>query len=178
MNRIKLAVVAALLLGACAGSSNAQRPDTFAARKQLTRELVARHDWPEAFFYANQLRSERPNDVDALVLRGTVYREQGLTEEAEADLREALRLNEAVADAHAGLALLFDETGRSEEAEAHHARAIALAPEPDQSPDSHQSGLCLGGEGGLAAGGTGIRQGRHHPRARQEQPGLRLRTPR
>jgi Flp pilus assembly protein TadD len=129
MNHRRLVIVGALLvLSACGSLSSTHRPDTFEARKQLTRELVARRDWPGAFFYANQLRTERPADVDALVLRGTIYREQGLFDEAEADLREALRLRENNPDGHASLALLLDETGRGPEAESHHDRAIALAP--------------------------------------------------
>jgi Flp pilus assembly protein TadD len=63
-----------------------------------------------------------------LVLRGVVYREQGLFTEAEADLRESLQWHEESPDGHAALALLLDETERGGEAEKHHERAIALAP--------------------------------------------------
>lgn len=122
------ALLGVLMLGACGASSSTQRPDTFEARKRLARELVARRDLPVAFFYANQLQAERPGDGEVLVLRGTVYREQGLMPEAEADLRQAVRLRETDPDGHAALALLLDETARGAEAAGHHERAIALAP--------------------------------------------------
>jgi hypothetical protein len=67
---------------ACGSVAGGTRPDTFEARKRLARELVARRDLPEAFFYANQLQRERPGDPEVLVLRGTVYREQDLLTEA------------------------------------------------------------------------------------------------
>jgi Flp pilus assembly protein TadD len=131
MNRLVLMtrlVLTATLAGACASASHTQRPDTFEARKRLTRELVARRDLPEAFVYATRLHSEKPHDAEVLVMRGTVYREQGLFTEAEADFREALGLHEEDPDGHAALALLLDETERGAEAEKHHERAIALAP--------------------------------------------------
>lgn len=126
--KLLLLLSTTFVLGGCASLSQSQRQSTFEARKRLARELIARHDYPEAFFYANQLLGERPGDVEVLVLRGTVYREQGMFDEAEADLREALRARESDADGQAALALLLDETGRGAEAESHHVRAIALAP--------------------------------------------------
>ena len=73
--RIRNAVILGVLAVAsgCATTSSSGKPDTFQARKQLARELIARQDWREAFFYADQLHRERPKDAEVLVLRGTVY---------------------------------------------------------------------------------------------------------
>jgi Flp pilus assembly protein TadD len=61
-------------------------------------------------------------------MRGTIYRERGLTADAEADLREAIRLDDRQAEAHAGLGILFDVGQRSAEAEVEHRRAVQLQP--------------------------------------------------
>jgi Flp pilus assembly protein TadD len=121
--------LALVLAGGCASSKTSEKPDTYPARKQLTRELIARQSWTEAFFYADQLHRERPKDAEVLVLRGTIYREQGLKTEAETDLREALQRNANSAEAHAALGLLLDSTGRGAEAVQHHEKANALAPD-------------------------------------------------
>jgi Flp pilus assembly protein TadD len=124
------AILATLAIASgCAATSSSAKPDTFQARKQLTRELIARQDWREAFFYADQLHRERPKDAEVLVLRGTVYREQGLVAEAEADLRQALARDSKLAEAHAALGLLLDANGRGAEGEEQHRKANALAPE-------------------------------------------------
>jgi Flp pilus assembly protein TadD len=123
-----LLAVGLLLCGACASASGSRKPDTYQARKQLTRELVARQDWREAFFYADQLHRERPKDPEVLVLRGIVYREQGMAAEGEADLREALQRQGDLAEAHAALGLLLDSTGRGVEGEEQHRKAVTLAP--------------------------------------------------
>jgi len=131
MGRGSLRASALLLVvwSACASSAANHRPDTFNARKQLTRELIARQDWRAAFFYADQLHRERPKDAEVLVLRGIVYREQGLKQEAEMDLREALQRDSKLAEGHSVLGVLLDSTGRGQEAVAQHEQANALAPD-------------------------------------------------
>ncbi|MBN2575350.1 MAG: tetratricopeptide repeat protein [Deltaproteobacteria bacterium] len=125
------ALVALVLLsgGACASSAADRKPDTFQARKSLTRELVARQSFREAFFYADEMHRERPKDAEVLMLRGIVYREQGMKVEAETDLREALQRAPKLAEAHAALGVLLDGTGRGAEAGEHHEKANALAPD-------------------------------------------------
>lgn len=121
-------VLGGLVLLACACAAVPKR-DTFEARKRLARELIARQDWPEAFFYADQLHRERPADAEVLVLRGTTYREQGLVDEADADLKQALKLQPSLAEAHAAYGLLCDVSGRGGEAESHHRKANDLSPD-------------------------------------------------
>jgi Flp pilus assembly protein TadD len=117
-------VVAAQLLSACSLLQQ-KRSDTFVARKRLTLELIEKRDWTHAFYYADELHREAPDDAEVLVLRGTVYRERGLPAEAEADLDEAIKLSD-LPEAHAALGILFDMTGKGEQAEAHHQRAVTL----------------------------------------------------
>ena len=124
----------AALLGALAGvgagcaTTGELKQDTFQARKLLAAELIARGDFAAAFSCADDLHRERPLDTEVLVLRGVVYRDKGMSTEAEADLREAIALDDRLGDAHAALGILFDFTHRSEQAELEHQRAVALAP--------------------------------------------------
>jgi Flp pilus assembly protein TadD len=123
------ALALSLALGACATQSASLGSDTYDARKKLTRELVARNEWGPAFAYADALHREKPRDAEVLVLRGTIYRERALWREGEADLKEALMLDERSAEAHAALGILYDVTARSGLAEPQHRSAVKLAPE-------------------------------------------------
>jgi Flp pilus assembly protein TadD len=116
------------VLAACASQESTLKRDTYEARKKLARELVVRGDWANAFAYADGLHRERPRDAEVLVLRGTIFRERGLPTEAEADLREALRLDEESAEAHAALGILYDVSQRARDADAQHRLAVKLAP--------------------------------------------------
>jgi Flp pilus assembly protein TadD len=124
-----LAAAVAILVAACASQSGSLRGDTFEARKKLTRELVSRGDWPNAFAYADELHRQKPDDATVLVLRGTIYREKGLFREAEADLREAVHLDGKVAEAHAAMGILFDITFRGADAETQHRLAVKQEPQ-------------------------------------------------
>jgi len=129
--RSTLATAAAALLGALAGgcaTTGELKQDTFQARKHLASELIARGDLATAFSYADSLHRERPRDAEVLVLRGVIYRDKRMSTEAEGDLREAIALDEELAEAHAALGILYDLIHRSEAAQAEHERAVALAP--------------------------------------------------
>ena len=122
--RAALAFVFALgSLGACA-SQGQLAGDTFEARKKLARELERRGEWTPAFGYADQLHRERPRDPETLVLRGTIYRERGMWPEAEKDLLDALKLDDAAPEAHAALGILYDVTFRPALAEPQHRAAV------------------------------------------------------
>jgi Flp pilus assembly protein TadD len=127
-HRSLLCFVLSTMLFGCAGLSGAPKSDTFLARKKLARELVARQDLDEAFFYADALHREEPSDPEVLVIRGIIYREKGLNDEAETDIKAALAQNERLPEAHAALGILYDMSGRGVDAERHHKRAIVLAP--------------------------------------------------
>jgi Flp pilus assembly protein TadD len=125
MRRLSLVLLLASL--GCAGMFGQKRSETFEARKRLTRQLIAQQDWSPAFFYADQLHREAPEDPEVLVLRGTIYRERGLTGEAEADLKLALTHDQEQHEAHAALGIMYDMTERGEQAERHHREAVKLA---------------------------------------------------
>jgi len=115
--------------GGSGGSNLAAQPDTFEARRKLAGELMARADWQPAFAYVDQLHRERPGDAGVLVLRGTIYREQSLLDEAEADLRDAARLAPELASARAALGILFDLQRKPEKAEEQLRLAVKLQPD-------------------------------------------------
>ena len=126
---IVLAILACQLGAGCATTTNVQPTSEtgYAARHSLARELVSRGDWGRAFAMLDDLHRERPKDTDVLTMRGIVYRERGLFNDAEADLKEVLNLAPESADAHAALGILYDVQMRSE-AEAEHRVAVKLAP--------------------------------------------------
>jgi Flp pilus assembly protein TadD len=126
---VAVAVSSAFGLGGCAQQSGELNGDTFGARKKLARELVRRGEWSSAFSYADQLHRERPRDPEALVLRGTIYRERGMWTESETDLIDAVRLDDTSPDAHAALGILYDVSLRPALAEPQHRAAVKLAPD-------------------------------------------------
>ncbi len=117
---------AALFLSLLAACAHAKRDPVSEARRALARELVARGDPRGALPIADALCRESPGDAGALTLRGVVYRDLGLVEDAERDLRAALARDAGSAEAHSALAVLCDRRGRHEEAAVHHARAVEL----------------------------------------------------
>jgi Flp pilus assembly protein TadD len=123
---VRQALVLVVLLSACSALGQ-KRSDTFLARKRLALELIDKRDWTHAFYYADDLHREAPDDPEVLVMRGTIYRERGLPGEAEADLEEAIKLGD-LPEAHAALGIMYDMTARGELAEPHHQRAVALSP--------------------------------------------------
>jgi Flp pilus assembly protein TadD len=125
--RLLVSVLLLSAVGGCGGLMGQRRSDTYEARKRLARELIGQQDWSAAFFYADQLHREAPDDAEVLVLRGTIYRERGLPAEAEADLKEALKRQDGLPEAHAALGIMYDMSSRGESAEAHHRKAVMLA---------------------------------------------------
>lgn len=123
--RLLATVAAAVALTACASQP---KRDVLGAQRALASELVARREWPAAFATADGLCRAAPKHADGYLLRGIVYREQGLQAEAEADLKEALRLDSDLAAAHSALAVLYDLQGRGAEALTQHRRASELEP--------------------------------------------------
>jgi Flp pilus assembly protein TadD len=129
MRRSMLGLVVLGLLAApgCATFGQRSAEDAaFAARKRLVRELVARGEWNEAFAHASELHRQQPSDAEVLTLRGTIFRERKLLDEAEADLRAALAAEAGSAEAHAALGVLLDSLGRGAEGDKHHRKAVAI----------------------------------------------------
>jgi Flp pilus assembly protein TadD len=127
----KATVAVAVALAALAGCAHGPATpvnNTYETRRQIARELVARGDWQPAFTYVDQLHREKADDAETLVLRATIYRERNLLDEAEADLREAIRLAPQLASARAGLGLIADMRRRPQEAEEQLRLAVKLEP--------------------------------------------------
>ncbi len=122
-------VHAALLLALLAACAHAKHNPVSDARRALARELVDRGDARAALPIADALCREHPGDAGALLLRGIAYRDLGLIEEADRDLRAAISRDASGAEAHSALAVLSDRGGKHEEAALHHARALELAPD-------------------------------------------------
>lgn len=115
--------------GGSATPALAGAPDTFEARRKLAGELMARADWQAAFAYVDQLHRERPDDAGVLVLRGTIYREQNLLDDAETDLREAARLAPQLGSVRAAVGILFDLQRKPDKAEEQLRLAVKLEPQ-------------------------------------------------
>jgi Flp pilus assembly protein TadD len=119
-------VLTAGSLGCATSLQRSSEQAALSARKRLVRELIAREDWQNALAHVTELYRQRPEDPEVLTLRGTVFRERQLLDEAEADLRAALATDDGLAEAHAALGILLDGTGRGADADRHHRRAVAL----------------------------------------------------
>lgn len=117
-----------LVAAGCAHHELSAGQSTFEARRRLAHELVARGDWEPAFAYVADLHREQANDPDILTLRATIYRERGLLDEAESDLREAIRLAPGFVSAHADLGILCDMQRRPADAEEQHRLAVKMEP--------------------------------------------------
>jgi len=130
MNKVAMAMTLglAVLGAACAHKQAAPVSSTYETRRQIARELVRQGDWQPAFSYVDQLHREQPDDADVLVMRATIYRERNLLDEAEADLREAVRLAPALASARAGLGLVADLRRQPQDAEENLRLAVKLEP--------------------------------------------------
>jgi Flp pilus assembly protein TadD len=111
---------------ATAGCASTQRADVAGAQRALGRELVQQRSWTRAFAVADALCRTSQGDPEGFILRGIVYREMELLDEAEADLKEALGLAPKSARAHSALAIVYDSQGRAEDALEHHRRAAEL----------------------------------------------------
>lgn len=128
MTALGAVALGVMLVVGCAHRETVAGQSTFEARRQLAHELVARADWQPAFAYVTDLHREQAGDPDVLTLRATIYRERGLLDEAEADLREAIRLAPDLGAAHAGLGILCDMQRRPADAEEQHRQAVKIEP--------------------------------------------------
>lgn len=124
-----LAVLSAIVvLAGCATTRRAAPGGVAGVRLAVARDLVERRQYGDALAAIQAIHQSDGRSAATLTLRSLAYRGQGLTGEAEDDLREALRLDRDYAPAHATLAILHDEAKRWSDGEAHHKRATELDP--------------------------------------------------
>jgi Flp pilus assembly protein TadD len=116
-------LMCAVATGGCAST---QRGDIAGAQRALGRELVQQRSWSRAFSVADALCRTSPRDPEGFILRGIVYREMDLLDEAEADLKDAVELAPKSARAHSALAIVYDSQGRADDALEHHRKAADL----------------------------------------------------
>jgi Tfp pilus assembly protein PilF len=117
-----------LLLAGCATGTGATKPEMVRVRLGLAQQLVDRGEWAGALDAIEGARQSAPADPDVLTLRAVILREQGLLDESEGDLREALRVAPGSAHAHSALAVLYERQHKPQDAEGEHRRALELAP--------------------------------------------------
>jgi Tfp pilus assembly protein PilF len=127
MMRWRWMLVVMLLAAGCATTRSGGR--VARAQLALAHELAARRDWPSLMQAVERMHAQGKRTAETLTLRASAYRGQGLTEEAQADLRAAVAMDARHAPAHAALAVILDLKGKADEAERHHRRALDLDPD-------------------------------------------------
>jgi Flp pilus assembly protein TadD len=119
------------MLVACGGAQKRQaemQRQGESLRLELAELYVHKNARQAAVPLLQRILAERPLDVRARVLYGSVLRDLNLFPQAEAELRRALVIEQRRPDAHAAIAILLDLTGRHDEAMKHHTYAVKLAP--------------------------------------------------
>ncbi len=91
-----------------------------------SRALTALGERDRAWQAVTQALTLRPDDVDALIQRGWLYRDEGEAEAALRDLDQALTLDERSASAHLARGMVRERVGDSAGALADYDRAVAL----------------------------------------------------
>lgn len=126
-----LFIIAAIgVLVGCAPSAGLRQtaPDPIGLKRWMARTLVEHRHYQAAMAPLRELLAQRPGDVDARVLLGIVYRDQGLHDAAEQELRAAIATNPNAAAPRSELGILLDMAGKPEPAITEHRRAVELAP--------------------------------------------------
>lgn len=170
-------VVVLVLLGVtagCAGTREARRTkvDGVALRKQLGRSLIAHREWQAATQPLLEVEQLAPRDTEVHILLGTVYREQGLYEEAEAQFNRAIELDPRWGDAYGGRGLVREERrDEGDAAVADFQKAIALSP---NNPQHYNNlGFALYVRGRYEDAVRALREGlRHDPASRRMRNNL------
>ncbi len=172
-NVVVLGVLAAV--AGCAGASREarrSRVDGVALRKQLSRSLIDHHEYQAATQPLLELEQMAPRDAEVHVLLGTVYREQGLYEEAEAQFDRALAIDGRYGDAWGGRGLVREE--RRDEGDAaleDFKKAIQYAP--NNAAHYNNYGFALYVRGRYEDAVRALRDGlRHNPSSRRMRNNL------
>jgi Flp pilus assembly protein TadD len=163
---MKRTVIAlAVLLAGCGRSAPAEpasRPrtkaDAAALQKQLAFSLAAHREWAAATRPLLDLRTEHPNDPEIHTLLGTVYREQGLFEQAETSYKTAIQLAPKNAAAHAGLGILREVRGDADDLALEDFRT-AIRLKPDEATYHNNLAFALYVRGRYAEAESAIQKG-------------------
>jgi len=127
------ALLFVLVVGGCAtttGEARRGKVDAVSLRKQLARSLIEHREWAAATQPLVALTQLAPRDPQVRVMLGTVYREQGLYEDAEQQFDRAIALDPRQGDAYGGRGMVREERRDDGDAALDDFRkAIALTPE-------------------------------------------------
>jgi tetratricopeptide (TPR) repeat protein len=107
----------------------AARPSALGTRRELAEAYSEMRRTSDALAQYGQLIEAQPWDAGLRVDRGVVLLRAGRLSEAEADFREATRLDEMLPEAFLNLGLVELQSGREADAETHLTRAIELRPD-------------------------------------------------
>ena len=169
MRRAHATFLALIVAAGCATTREAHRTrvDGVRLRKQLAASLIEHREWAAATQPLTELTQLAPRDAGVRIMLGTVYREQGLYEDAEQQFDRALALDSRQGDAYGGRGLVREE--RRDEGDASlddFRRAIALTP--DNPAHYNNLGFALYVRGKYEEAVRALRDGlRHAPANRR-----------
>jgi Flp pilus assembly protein TadD len=174
-----ICLVAGLSAGlGCAGSkttdSGPQVPksDAVSLRKELAFSLAQHGEWAAAVKPLIALSKEHPDDPELQVLLGTVYREQGLFEQAEASFNTAIRLDPSRAAAYGGRGIVREVRGDKGDAALEDFRT-AVRLDPQEGSYANNLGFALWARGRYQEAATALQQGlTHDPLSRRMRNNL------
>src|SRR5437870_3532884 len=111
----------------------AAEPTHTDVRLRLARLLDRLEAWDAALVQPGETLRQSPDQADFLVLRGEVYAHLRRFDEAEADLRRALRLHPSHGPAHLELGRILCRKGLAAEAAAHFRLSVEFQPDDPRS---------------------------------------------
>ncbi|WP_394831297.1 tetratricopeptide repeat protein [Pendulispora rubella] len=172
-----LGVVLLALLGCSRSTTNTPPADKMAVnaqalRKELAFALAGHREWSAAARQLLDLIAQHPNDPELHALIGTVYREQGLFEQAERSYATAIRLDPKNAGAYAGRGILREVRGDvGDAAIVDFKAAIGLAP--NEGAYSNNLGVAFFVRGRYEEAEAALQEGlRHEPFSRRMRNNL------
>jgi len=165
---------AAAVAGCSHTTPEPERPkiDSQALRKDLAFALAGHREWLAASRQLLELIAQRPNDPELHTLLGTVYREQGLFEQAERSYGTAIRLDPNDAGAYASRGILREVRGDTDDAAIRDFKT-AIRLRADEGAYSNNLGVALFVRGRYDEAEAALQEGlRHDPFSRRMRNNL------
>jgi len=164
--RIAMMLLAAAAAAGCTQTTTEVKPerpkiDGQALRKELAFALAGHREWAAASLQLLELIAQRPNDPELHTLLGTVYREQGLFEQAERSYATAIRLNPKNAGAYASWGILREVRGDASEVAIQDFKT-AIRLRPNEGSYSNNLGVALFVRGRYREAEAALQEGLQH----------------
>ncbi|WP_394841968.1 tetratricopeptide repeat protein [Pendulispora brunnea] len=172
-----MAVVLFAAMGCSRSTTSAPPADKMAVnrqalRKELAFALAGHREWSAAARQLLELIAQHPDDPELHALIGTVYREQGLFEQAERSYATAIRLDPKNAGAYAGRGILREVRGDASD-EAIRDFKVAIGLRPDEGAYSNNLGVAFYVRGRYEEAEAALQEGlRHDPFSRRMRNNL------